>query len=98
MKTGWCFASVWALAAVGVMLLAGPALAQNQSGGPAGKPAGHGELCTGGPGGTCAVTPPPKQGKQNGPASQQKGCSQAPRGAGSGNQPKTQANPAATSR
>ncbi len=98
MKNSWCFTSVWALALAGVMLLAGPALAQNQGASQGTRPAGLGnQLCTPGPGGTCAVNPPPKQGKQNCPAPQQKGSQAAP-GAGSGKQPKTQANPPATSR
>lgn len=53
MKKIWRFTNVWALALAGLMLLAGPALAQTQGGGPGGKPADHGGLCTGGPGGTC---------------------------------------------
>ena len=98
MKNRWCFTRVWALALAGVMLLAGPALAQNQGGSPGTRPAGQGnQLCTPGPGGTCVVNPPPNQGKQNCPAPQQKG-SQAGPGACPGNQPKTQANPPATSR
>ncbi len=98
MKNSGCFNSVWALALAGVILLAGPALAQNQGGGPGARPAAQGnQLCTPGPGGTCVVNPPPNQGKQNCPAPQQKGSQAAP-GAGGGNQPKTQANPPATSR
>ncbi len=98
MKNRWCFSSVWALALAGMMLLAGPALAQNQGGGQGSCPAGQGnQLCTPGPGGTCAVNPPPNQGKHTCPAPQQKG-SQAAQGACSGNQPKSQANPPATSR
>jgi hypothetical protein len=45
-----------ALALAGVMLLAGPGLAQKQGGGPGGGPGN--QVCTGGPGGVCAVTPP----------------------------------------
>jgi len=98
MKNRWCVTRVWALALAGVMLLAGPALAQNQGGGPGARPAAQGnQLCTPGPGGTCAVNPPPNQGKQNCPASQQKGAQAGP-GACPGNQPKTQADPPATSR
>jgi hypothetical protein len=97
MKNRRCFTSVWALALAGMMLLAGPALAQNQGGGQGSCPAGQGkELCTPGPGGTCAVNPPPKQVKQKCPALQRKGSQAAP-GACSGNQPKTQANPPAAS-
>lgn len=98
MKKRWCFTSVWALALAGVMLLAGPARAQSQGGSQGTRPAAQGnQLCTPGPGGTCVVNPPPNQGKQNCPAPQQKGSQAAP-GAGGGNQPKTQANPPATSR
>jgi len=97
MKNRRCFTSVWALALAGMMLLAGPALAQNQGGVQGSCPAGQGkELCTPGPGGTCAVNPPPKQVKQKCPALQRKGSQAAP-GACSGNQPKTQANPPAAS-
>ncbi len=93
MKNRGCFTGVWALALAGVMLLAGPAMAQNQGGSQASWPAGQGgQCCTPGPGGTCAVNPPPKQVKQKCPASQQKGSQAAP-GACSGNQPQTQANP-----
>ncbi len=98
MKNRWCFIRVWALALAGVLLLAGPVLAQNQGGGQGSRPTGQdNQLCTPGPGGTCTVNPPPDQGKQNCPAPQPKG-SQAAAGACSGKQPKTQANPPATSR
>jgi len=98
MKDRWRFASVWALALAGVLLLAGPALAQNQGGGQGTRPAGQAEeLCTPGPGGTCAVNPHPNQDNQSCPAPPQKGSQAAP-GAGGGNPPKTQDNPPATSR
>jgi hypothetical protein len=42
MKNRWCFTRVWALAVAGMMLLAGPALAQqNQGDGPGTR----GRLC-----------------------------------------------------
>ena len=94
MKTRWCLNSIWALSLAGSMLLVGPALAQNQGVGPGGKPAGHGELCTGGPNGTCVVNPPAKQSGQKCPTPQQQ-CSQAPQGANCVSQPKTQATPPA---
>lgn len=110
MKNRWCFSSGWALALAGVMLLAGPALAQQNQGGSPGTrggcpytgPAAPGsQLCTPGPGGTCAVNPPLNQGRQNCPPLQQQG-SQAGPGACPRNQPQTQAqtqaNTPATSR
>jgi len=97
MKKIWRLTNVWALALAGLMLLAGPALAQTQGGGPGGKPADHGGLCTGGPGGTCAVNPAAIKGQQKCPTPQQQ-CSQAPQGAKCSTEPKTQANPPASSR
>ncbi|MFI5331306.1 MAG: hypothetical protein ACHQ2F_09800, partial [Desulfobaccales bacterium] len=67
MKNRRCVMIGLALALGGVLLLAGVALAQNQGGGPAVCPVGQGQVCTGGPGGTCAVTPAPKPGNQNSP-------------------------------
>jgi hypothetical protein len=96
MKKRWCIASVWALALAGLLLLAGPALAQNQGGGQGGKAVERGGLCTGGPGGTCAVHPPVQQGQQKCPTQPQQ-CSQAPQGANCSTEPKTQANPPAPS-
>jgi hypothetical protein len=97
MKKIGCFHNIWALALAGLMLLAGPALAQNQGGGPGGKPADHGGLCTGGPNGTCVVNPAANKGQQKCPTPQQQ-CSQAPQGARCSNQPQTQANPPAPSK
>jgi hypothetical protein len=89
-----------ALALGGALLLAGVALAQNQGGGPAVCPVGQGnQVCTGGPGGTCAVTPAPKSGNQNSP-----GCgagqSQKQKGmkGGQASQPTTPANTPATTK
>ena len=45
-----------ALALAGVLLLAGPGLAQRQGGGPGGGPQGN-QVCTGGPGGVCTINP-----------------------------------------
>ena len=86
-------------ALAGAVLLAGVALAQNQGGGPAGQ----GQLCTGGPGGTCAVTPAPKPGNQNcpgygaGKANKQRGR-KGPGGGGQSSQPITPANPPETTK
>jgi hypothetical protein len=62
---------IMALALAGVMLLAGPGLAQQQGGGP-GRGPGN-QVCTGGPGGTCKINPT-TQGNQNcpGPGKSQK--------------------------
>ena len=87
-----------ALALTGVLLLAGVALAQQQRGGPASQGK---QLCTGGPGGTCAVTPAPANtqncpGYGAGKSQKQKGM-QGPRGGGQSSQPTTPATPPATS-
>lgn len=87
------------------LLLWGPGWAQNQ-GGPGKGPAGQGnQLCTGGPGGTCVVTPANTPKTQNCPGygagagkSQRQQGPKGPQGAGCGNQPNTQANPPAASR
>jgi hypothetical protein len=55
---------IMALALAGVMLLAGPGLAQKQGGGPGGGPGN--QVCTGGPGGVCTINPATPA-KQNGP-------------------------------
>jgi len=90
------------LAMAGMLLLAGPGWAQNQGGGGPGKGQGN-QLCIGGPGGTCTVAPPNNPDNQATPRygagkSQRQKGPQGQRGAGSGNQPNTQANPPATSR
>jgi len=83
---------IMALALAGVMLLAGPGLAQKQGDGAGGVcPAGN-QVCTGGPGGTCKINPT-TQANQNcpGPGKSQK--RQGMKGARSGaqsNQPDTQ--------
>jgi hypothetical protein len=64
-------------ALLALFLLAGPAWAQNQ-GGAAAPPAQAGQLCTGGPGGTCSVKAPSPQGNQNCPGA----ASQKPEGKG----------------
>ncbi|MGA7577513.1 MAG: hypothetical protein ACLQUW_11635 [Desulfobaccales bacterium] len=97
MKKIWRLPNVWALALAGLMLLAGPALAQNQGGGPVGKTADHGGLCTGGPNGTCVVNPAANKDPQKCPTPQQQ-CPQAPQGVQCFQQPKTQANPPASNR
>lgn len=91
-----------ALTLAGMLLLSGPVLAQGQGrnrGG--GQMMGQGnQLCTGGPGGTCAVNPPNNPGNQSSPgygagnAQQQR---RGPKGRGGGrfNQPNNQANPPA---
>ena len=97
MKNRRCLMIGPALALGGVLLLAGVALAQNQGGGPAGQ---GNQMCTGGPGGTCAVTPAPKPGNQNcpgygaGKSKKQKGM-KGPWGGGQSSQPTTPANPPA---
>ncbi len=55
---------IMALALAGVMVLAGPGLAQRQGGGPGGGPGN--QVCTGGPGGTCVINPT-TQANQNSP-------------------------------
>jgi hypothetical protein len=99
-KRGLMFAG--ALALGGMLLLSGPALAQGQGRNRGGGPmmGQNNQLCTGGPGGTCAVNPPSNPGNQNCPGygngnSQQR---RGPKGQGGGrfNQPNTQANPPAT--
>ena len=81
-----------ALALAGVMLLAGPGLAQKQGGGPGGGPGN--QVCTGGPGGVCAVTPPNNtQGNQPGSRNPNAGKRRGPKGPGAGgrmNQTNTQ--------
>ncbi len=100
MKNRQCLMIGLALALAGVMLLAGAALAQNQGSGPAGQ---GNQLCTGGPGGTCAVTPAPKPGNLNCPAygagqpQKQKGR-KGSGGTGQSSQPTTPANPPATTK
>lgn len=100
MQKSKCWMIGLALALAGVLLLAGVALAQNQKGGgPAAQGQGN-QLCTGGPGGTCAVSPPANnQGNQNCPSSgagnSQKRMGKCP--GGQANQPNTPANPPATS-
>jgi hypothetical protein len=98
LKNRRCLMIGLASALGGVLLLVGVALAQNQGGGPAVCPVGQDKQgCTGGPGGTCVVTPAPKPGKQNSP-----GCgagqSQQQQGmkGGQTSQPTTPANPPAT--
>jgi hypothetical protein len=92
-----------ASALAGVLLLSGVALAQNQGGGPAVCPVGQGnQLCTGGPGGTCAVTPAPKAGNQNclygaGQSQKRKGM-KGSQGGGQSTQPTTPDNSPATSK
>jgi hypothetical protein len=100
MKHRRCLMIGPALALGGVLLLAGVAVAQNQGGGPAGQ---GNQLCTGGPGGTCAVTPAPKPGNQNcpgygaGQSQKQKGM-KGRRGGGQATQPTTPDNPPATTK
>jgi hypothetical protein len=100
-KRGLMFGGALALA--GMLLLSGPALAQNQGRNRGAGPMGQGQgnqLCTGGPGGTCAVNPPNNPGNQNSLGNGE-GNSQrrrGPKGQGGGrfNQPNTQTNPPAT--
>ncbi len=54
-----------ALALAGVLLLAGPGLAQRQGAGAGGGPQGN-QVCTGGPGGVCTINPATPA-NQNGP-------------------------------
>jgi len=82
---------IMALALAGVLLLAGPGLAQKQGGGPGGGPGS--QVCTGGPGGTCVVTPPNTQGSQPGSRNPNAGKRRGPKGPGPGgrmNQTNTQ--------
>ena len=82
---------IMALALAGVMLLAGPGLAQKQGAGPGGGPGN--QVCTGGPGGTCVVTPPTTQGNQNCPGSgksQKRQGMKGARGGAQSNQTNTQ--------
>ncbi len=103
MKNRRCLMIGLASALAGVLLLAGVALAQNQGRGPAVCPVGQGnQVCTGGPGGTCAVTPTQKPGNQNCPGygagqSQKRQGMKGPRGGGQSSQPTTPANPPAAS-
>lgn len=105
MKNRRCVMIGLALALGGVLLLAGVALAQNQGGGPAVCPVGQGNQgCSGGPGGTCAVTPAPKAGNQNcpgygaGQSQKRRGMMQGPQGSGQSSQPTTPDNPPATTK
>ncbi len=104
MKNRRCLMIGLALALGGVLLLAGVAWAQNQGGGPAVCPVGPGnQVCTGGPGGTCAVTPACKPGNQNCPGygagqSQKQQGKKGPEGGGQASQPTTPANPPATTK
>ena len=93
-----------ALALIGMLLLAGVVLAQqNRGGGPGAGPGGQGnQLCTGGPGGTCVVNPANNPNpQQNCPANnagksrRQKGLKRG--GAAQSGQPNSPANPPATS-
>ena len=88
MKQQRCLIMARALA--GVMLLAGPGLAQKQGGGPGGGPGN--QVCTGGPGGTCVINPT-TQGNQNSPGpgkSQKRRGMKGNRGGAQSNQPDTQ--------
>jgi hypothetical protein len=98
MKNKRCLMIGLALALAGVLLLAGVALAQKQGSGPAGQ---GNQVCTGGPGGTCAVTPAQNPGNQNCPGygagkSQKRKGMKGPRDGGQSSQPTTPANPPAT--
>jgi hypothetical protein len=101
MKVKRCLSISLALALAAMLLLAGSALAQNRKGGgPAGPGQGN-QLCTGGPGGTCVVSPPANnQGNQNSPGygagNSQKRMGKG-RGGGRANQPNTPAYPPAAS-
>lgn len=103
MKNRRCLMIGLALALAGVFLLAGVALAQNQGGGRGVCPVGQGnQVCTGGPGGTCSVTPAPNPSNQNCPGygagqSQKRKGMKGPRGGGQSSQPTTPANPRAAS-
>lgn len=97
MRKQWCL--IMALALAGVMLLAGPGLAQGQGAGAGGVcPAGN-QVCTGGPGGTCAVTPPNNtQGNQTCIRNTNPKKRRGPNGPGAGgrmNQPDPQTSPPA---
>ncbi|MCL4502206.1 MAG: hypothetical protein M1438_10180 [Deltaproteobacteria bacterium] len=103
MKNRQCLMAGLALALAAILLLAGAALAQSQGGGPAVCPMDQGnQLCTGGPGGTCAVNPAQNPGKQNcsvtGAAkAQNRQGMKGPQGGAQSGQPATPANPPATS-
>ena len=89
---------IMALALAGVLLLAGPGLAQKQGGGPGGGPGN--QVCTGGPGGTCVVNPPNTQGNQPGSRNPNSGKRRGPKGPGPGsrmNQAAPQTSPPADS-
>jgi len=89
---------IMALALAGVMLLAGPGLAQRQGGGPGGGPGN--QVCTGGPGGVCVINPPNTQGSQPGSRNPNSGKRRGPKGPGSGsrmNQAAPQTSPPADS-
>ena len=73
---------IMALALAGVMLLAGPGLAQKQGGGPGGGPGN--QVCTGGPGGVCVINPPNTQGSQPGSRNPNAGKRRGPKGPGAG--------------
>ncbi len=104
MKNRRCLMIGLASALAGVLLLAGVALAQNQGGSRGGCPAGQGnQVCTGGPGGTCAVTPAPNPGNQNCPGygagqSQKRQGMKGPGGGGQSSQPTTPDTPPATTK
>ena len=83
-----------ALALAGVMLLAGPGLAQKQGGGPGRGPGS--QVCTGGPGGVCTINPNTPA-NQNGPApgtakSQKRQGMKGSRGGAQSNQREAQPN------
>ena len=82
------------MALAGVMLLAGPGLAQKQGGGPGSQ------VCTGGPGGVCVINPPNTQGSQPGSRNPNSGKRKGPKGPGPGsrmNQAAPQTSPPADS-
>ncbi len=83
MRNQRCF--IMALALTGVLLLAGPGLAQRQGAGAAGVcPAGN-QVCTGGPGGVCVLNPANNQNNQTGRNSMRK-QRRGPKGPGAGGQ------------
>ena len=69
-----------ALALAGVMLLAGPGLAQRQGGGPGGR--ARQPVCTGGPGGVCVINPPYPGQPAWQPATRNSGKRRGPKGPG----------------
>ncbi len=91
---------IMALALAGVLLLAGPGLAQQQGAGAGGVcPAGN-QVCTGGPGGVCVINPPNTQGSQPGSRNPNSGKRRGPKGPGPGsrmNQAAPQTSPPADS-